>query len=109
MSDKPWLTDPKYGGMSENAARLSYEAWLRQGKRTLPRGTVLPAPDAEIAVIKRSIAVQLNEYEAAIKAASDWHTNWLTTRPKGFRAARRRSATSAPSDADASLPGSPVP
>jgi hypothetical protein len=25
-SDKPWLTDPLYGGMSERSAQLSWEA-----------------------------------------------------------------------------------
>lgn len=30
--DKPWLSDPLYGGMSEEAARLSYEAAVRKGQ-----------------------------------------------------------------------------
>lgn len=90
MSEQPWLTDPKYGGMSERSARLSYEAWVRQGKRTLPLAKVLPAPDAEIALMKRSVGIQLDEYEAEIAAAAAWMAAWRARRPKGFRAKRRR-------------------
>lgn len=90
MSEQPWLSDPKYQGMSPSAAQRSYEAWERQGKRTLQRGKVLPAPPEEIARIKRSIEVQLVEYEAAIAAAAAWSQDWKVHRPKGFRCKRRQ-------------------
>lgn len=48
-----------------------------------------PASDAEIEARKRSIAVQLDEYEAAIASARDWLAGWRARRPRGFRAKRR--------------------
>lgn len=94
MTEKPWLTDPKYGGMSEEAARRSYEAWVKQGRRVLtavPRDPRPPAAPEEIARIKRSIEVQLDEYEQAIKAATIWMAEWKS-RQRGFRAVRRNRA-----------------
>jgi hypothetical protein len=87
---KPWLEDPQFGGMSERSARLSYEAWAKDGFRKpfTPRPA---APDAEIAQIKTSIAVQLDEYEQAIKKAVTWHSQWKARQPKGFRALRRQA------------------
>lgn len=91
MSDAPWLTDPKYGGMSETAARRSHEAWVAQGMRTLlPTGPALPESDAAIALRKRNIETQLTEYETAIGEAVAWFNGWKARRPKGFRAVRRR-------------------
>jgi hypothetical protein len=53
------------------------------GRVFQPKGPALP--DEEIAVIQRSINVQLDEYEAAIKAARAWIRGWFSRRPKGFR------------------------
>ena len=85
MTDKPWLTDPKYGGMSERSARLSHEAWVRQGCRPLPVLPDPPASDEQIALLKRQIEIQLAEYEAAIVAAVKWHQGWKAKRYTGFR------------------------
>lgn len=85
----PWLTDPKYGGMSPLSARRSYEAWERQGRKTLPSKRP-PASDAEIAWHKRNIEAQLSEYAADIKAYAKWWKGWKSRRPKGFRATRRQ-------------------
>lgn len=90
---KPWLEDPKYGGMSEESARRSYEAWERSGRKAAPsRGLALPAPDAEIARVKLNIGVQLDEYEQAVADALSWQEDWKDRRPKGFRAMRRSNA-----------------
>lgn len=46
--------------------------------------------DAELAVMKRSIGIQLDEYETAIAAAKAWGRGWLDRqRPKGFRKTKR--------------------
>jgi hypothetical protein len=89
---KPWLTDPKYGGMSEESARLSHESWVRQGRRVLtkyPRDPRPPQSDAAIELIKRQIEAQLSEYVQELNAYGDWMRNWRAkNRRKGFRRAR---------------------
>lgn len=47
------------------------------------------ASDAEIERIKRSVEAQLDEYEVAIRSASDWWQGWRNRR-RGFRAKRRQ-------------------
>jgi hypothetical protein len=90
---KPWLEDPQFGGMSERSARLSYEAWAKDGFRKpfSPQAPRPPAPDHEIAQIKASIAIQLDEFEQAIRKAVTWHSQWKARQPKGFRALRRQA------------------
>jgi hypothetical protein len=88
MSDKPWLTDPKYGGMSELAARRSYEAWVAQGRRVLPHKRP-PASDEVIAKHKRIVETMLDEYEAELNAYARFLTKWRGKRPRKFRAHRR--------------------
>jgi hypothetical protein len=87
---KPWLTDPKYGGMSEEAARKSYEAWIRQGRKVLPvKPPYNPETDEQIALRKAQIEVQLREYEEALRAAVTWHREWRARqRKRGFRCAK---------------------
>lgn len=47
-------------------------------------------PDSELAVMKRSIGVQLDEYAVAIKEAKAWIRGWLDRRrPSGFRKTKR--------------------
>ncbi len=55
-----------------------------------PIAKLAPESDAEIALRKRQIGLQLEEYQQAIGAAVTWHQDWKAKRPKGFRAARRR-------------------
>lgn len=87
---EPWLTDPMYGGMSPRSARRSYEAWIRNGKQVATAGTDKPASDAEIAVFKRQIEVQLSEYADAIKAAAAWQQNYKKRhKRKGFHCLER--------------------
>lgn len=88
MSDAPWLTDPKYGGMSERSARLSYEAWERQG-RTLLLPSMPPAPSPEeVARIKASVEDLIEDYRKASEAYVDWMKAFRVRQPKGFRAKR---------------------
>jgi hypothetical protein len=82
---KPWLTDSMYGGMSEESARCSYEAWARQGSKPL-KFKDPPASDREIEFRKRQIAVLLHERAAAIAAAAAWMDGWKSRqRQRGFR------------------------
>jgi len=83
---KPWLTDPLYGGMSERAARLSYEVSLRAPPRVLANPL---ASDAEIARRKLIVEDLLQGYADAIKAADEWMSAYKVRRPRGFRALRR--------------------
>lgn len=92
MSEKPWLTDPLYGGMSEEAARRSYEAWVKQGSKPLPsHGPALTEPDHKFAIRQRRIEALLAEYQQDLAAYAAWMENWLKSRPRGFRAKRRQS------------------
>jgi hypothetical protein len=51
-----------------------------------------PRSEAEIELMKRQIAVQLDEYEAAILAYADWIRNWRAKQKRaGFRRARRKA------------------
>ena len=50
------------------------------------------ASDEEIEHIKKSIDVQLDEYEAAIIAFRDWQARRKARQPKGFRSTRRKAA-----------------
>lgn len=87
---KPW-EHPKYGGMSEESARLSHEAWVRQGMRTLSP-TPQPRPplsDSEIERIQLCIEDMVHEYDLALKAAAAWSIDWKQRRPKGFRRANQ--------------------
>lgn len=92
---KPWLTDPKYGGMSELAARRSYEAWVKQGRKTLP--VKPPAEsDEQIALRLLQIETMLAEYKTAIEAFAAWMAGWRARRRiSGFRALRRNKETQA--------------
>ena len=97
MSEKPWLTDPKYGGMSEIAAQRSYEAWVRQGRKTLPSvGTVLPASDEEIARRKGIVEDLLADVEQSQAAAIAWSKEWRARQHKGFRGIKRKALSSNP-------------
>lgn len=86
MTDKPWRTDPMYGGMSDESARLSYEAWVRQGRKPLPRHQYHLESDEKIELRKRQIEVQMKELEEAIAAARSWMTGWRAKqRSRGFK------------------------
>lgn len=87
MSEQPWLTDPKYGGMSELAARRSYEAWVKQGSKPLRSG------ESEEAIARRFLAIEdlFEDYRRASAAYVAWMQDWVARRPKGFRGIRRRS------------------
>ncbi len=87
---KPWLTDPKYGGMSELAAERSYRAWLAEGGKNRKQGFKIQEPwtDEEWARKKLEIETMMTEYEQAIQTAAQWSAEWRAKKPKGFRALR---------------------
>ena len=89
----PWLTDPLYGGMSETAARRSYEAWVRQGRRPLPVLPPEPPTREEIDLIERQIAAQFEDIDRDLTAFRKWMDDWRARQPKGFRALRRKTVS----------------
>lgn len=50
-----------------------------------------PESDESIALRKRQIEAQLNEYESAIRAFRVWVRGWKARLPQGFRAMRRQT------------------
>lgn len=101
MSKAPWLNDPMYGGMSPEAARKSYQAWVAQGRPRPPwerHGNAeayrepLPAlSDAEIARSKLIVEDLLAGYESEAAAALAWWRDFKVRRQgRGFRAIRRQ-------------------
>ena len=46
--------------------------------------------EPEIALMKKQIEVQLDEYAEAIKAYETWMAAWRARQPRGFRAKRRK-------------------
>ena len=84
----PWLTDPKYGGMSPEAARRSYEAGQKRDRTILPTKRP-PASDEEIARRKHEIETLLVEYETAVASYAVWFREWKGRQRRiGFRATR---------------------
>jgi hypothetical protein len=53
-----------------------------------PIEKVRPKSDAEIALIKKQIGIQLAEYEQEIKDAAAWFRDWKARERKGFRCVR---------------------
>lgn len=89
---EPWLTDPKYGGMSPASAKRSYEAWLEEGgvnrnPATAPRDPEL-FDQAAFDLLKKQIEIQLDEHEVAIHDFGQWMRDWRVRQPKGFKALR---------------------
>lgn len=85
---KPWLTDPMFGGMSEESARLSYQAWERQGFKPLQFKTdpLPPASEAEIEMHKARVEACLKDIEQAIAEAKAWGIQWRAKqRSRGFK------------------------
>lgn len=46
--------------------------------------------ETEIALMKKQIETQLDEYAVALDAYDAWMAAWRLRQPKGFRAKRRR-------------------
>lgn len=59
---------------------------ILNGNEPIPKA--LPKSDAEIALIKRQIEIQLDEHEASLADAVNWYREWKARQPKGFRKAK---------------------
>lgn len=87
MSDEPWLTDPKYGGMSPQAARASYEAWLREGgpnRKASPVVKVGNEPQHALDLRRRQLQAMLEEYELELAAYDTWMKAWEARQQNRF-------------------------
>ncbi len=47
--------------------------------------------ESEIALLKKQIEIQLEEYAEAMKNAEKWFTEWKARQPKGFRCMREEA------------------